>query len=136
MSDFKLQPTQYIKPIVTGTPGIVTPGVQKAADNQGEREKSFADILSEQVKLNSNIHFSKHAINRVIQRNIDISDESMERLNEGVRLASEKGLEDALILVDQTAFIVNAKNNTVITTVNGSDLKGNVFSNIDGTVII
>ena len=57
-------------------------------------------------------------------------------MSEGVKLAEEKGLKNSLILVDQTAFVLNVENNKVITTVNQENLKGNVFTNIDGTVII
>ncbi|MGN1086427.1 MAG: TIGR02530 family flagellar biosynthesis protein, partial [Porcipelethomonas sp.] len=74
--------------------------------------------------------------NRVMERNIDLSDENIERLNEGVKLAGEKGLDDTLILLDNAAFIVSVRNNTVITTVNKDEMTGNVFTNIDGTVVI
>ena len=75
-------------------------------------------------------------MNRVMERNIDLSDENIERLNEGVKLAGEKGLDDTLILLDNAAFIVSVKNNTVITTVNKEEMTGNVFTNIDGTAVI
>ena len=75
-------------------------------------------------------------MNRVMERNIDLSDENIERLNEGVKLAGEKGLDDTLILLDNAAFIVSVRNNTVITTVNKEEMTGNVFTNIDGTVVI
>lgn len=48
-------------------------------------------------------------MNRVMERNIDLSDENIERLNEGVKLAGEKGLDDTLILLDNAAFIVSVK---------------------------
>jgi flagellar operon protein len=57
-------------------------------------------------------------------------------LNYGVQLATQKGLNEPLILVDRTAFVVNVSNNKVITTVNEDSLKGNVFTNIDGAVIV
>ena len=75
-------------------------------------------------------------LQRAAQGSIDLSQPNLDRLNEGVRLAGEKGLNDTLILIDQTAFLVNVPNNKVITAVNGGDLTGNVFTNIDGTVII
>lgn len=97
---------------------------------------SFQNILKQRLAQNSDLTFSKHAVNRVIERNVDISESSMARLNEGVKMAQEKGLNDTLILVDATAYIVNAKNGTVITTVSNDDIKGNVFTNIEGTVIM
>ncbi|WMJ82918.1 TIGR02530 family flagellar biosynthesis protein [Oscillospiraceae bacterium LTW-04] len=97
---------------------------------------SFQSLLQQQLQQNAGVEFSKHAVSRVAQRNIELTDNSLERLNQGVKIAQEKGLDSALILIDKTAFIVSAQNNKVITTVGESDLTGNVFTNIDGTVII
>ena len=131
MDKVRLNRNAFIKPITTGTPSA--PKVTGQSQEQGS---SFSEILAERIKASTGVNFSKHAIERVTQRNVDIDSERMERLSEGIRLASQKGLGEALILVDQAAFIVNAKNNTVITAVSGEDLKGNVFSNINGAVII
>ena len=60
----------------------------------------------------------------------------LEKLSQGVELARDKGLDDALILMDGSAFIVSAKNSTVITALNGRELNGKVITNIDGTVIL
>ena len=132
-------------PITTGIPQqIPTEYTEKVP------QKSFKSILDAQINkeseskaaidsmaLNSlGVNFSRHAMNRVIQRNIDLSDENLSRLNEGIRLAGEKGLDDTLILIDSAAYIVSVKNNMVITTVANEELQGNVFTNIDGTVVI
>ena len=69
------------------------------------------------------------------QRSIELTENSLERLYEGVRIAREKGMDDTLILVDSTAFIVSVKNGTVITTL-GGDLRGSAITNINGTVIV
>ena len=57
----------------------------------------------------------------------------MERLEYGMNRAREKGIQESLVLVDDLAFIVNVKNNIVITAVN--DTEDAVFTNIDGAVI-
>ena len=67
---------------------------------------------------------------------IEISRTGMERLEEGLRMAREKGLNDTLILMDGSAFIVSAQNGTVITAMPSQELNGRVFTNIDGTVIL
>ena len=77
--------------------------------------------------------FSKHANERLINRNISLSDEQMERLNEAAALADSKGIKESLVMVDDLAFIVNVKNSTVVTALGGSDNK--VITNIDGAVI-
>jgi flagellar operon protein len=68
------------------------------------------------------------------QRNIRLSENSLERLNEGVRIAREKGMNDTLIIVDDSAFVVNAGSSRVITSL--SELRGRAITNIDGTVIV
>lgn len=98
-------------------------------------KESFAQALSNE--LGRQVDFSAHAIRRLESRHIDVTEnDKIERLNRGVELAAEKGSEESLILVDSTAFVVSVKNNRVITTVEADDLKGNVFTNIDSTVII
>ncbi len=99
-------------------------------------ETSFGDLLKDKVLKNSNLTLTKHAVNRVEERQIDMSDENIDRLSEGVKIAEEKGLHAPLILIDRTAFIINLKNRAVVTTMNGDDLKNNAFTNIDGTVIV
>lgn len=125
---------RFQTPIVTGTPSVGTPA-QTQRTEQHTEEKPFAAFLQEQLSRSS-VEFTKHATTRVMERSIPLSDNSIERLNEGVRLAREKGLDDTLILVDNTAFVVSAKNGKVITTVGRDELHGNVFTNIDGTVIM
>lgn len=122
-------------PIVTGTPQI-SGGRQPAAAQQQEQagRPSFQEVL--QKRLQSEVTFSKHAQSRVEQRGLQLTAGSLERLEEGVRIAQEKGLDDTLILVDSAAFLVSARNSRVITALGGDDLKGNIFTNIDGTVII
>lgn len=93
--------------------------------------KSFQEVLNS-VKSNELV-FSKHANERLLSRNIDLSDSQLERLQNGTRRAEEKGIKESLVMVDNLAFIVNVRNNTVITAVNEKDDK--VFTNIDGAVI-
>ena len=74
---------------------------------------------------------------QALQRNIEILDSDMlQRLNDGIEIAAEKGSNETLVLVDKTAFVVSVKNRTVITTMSQEDLKGNIFTNIDSTVIM
>lgn len=99
---------------------------------------SFGEILQKQqgTQATEPVKFSKHAANRLSDRNIELTDEQMERLNDGTKKASAKGIKDSLVLVDQLAFIVNTKNNTVITAMEQTETDENIFTNIDGAVII
>ncbi len=119
-------------PIVTGAPWEV----QKNRQKETGKDSAFKELLEQKLKEESQVSFSKHAVERVMERGVEISSQRLERLNEGVKLAGEKGLQSPLILMDSTAFVVNVKNNRVVTVVNEDSLKGTVFTNIDGTVMI
>lgn len=101
---------------------------------------SFDKILKQkqldEAEKTSELKFSKHANERLASRNIDITDEQMTRLLSGTKQANEKGINESLVIVDNLAFIVNVKNNTVITAMEQSDTGENVYTNIDGAVII
>lgn len=133
MDKFTLQ--RMTLPVVTGTPRVDTGRSSSAGGKKGQGP-SFLEVLEQQFSTAQELTFSKHAAARVQQRGIDLSEGNIARLHEGVKLAQDKGLRDTLILVDSTAFIVNAQNGTVITTVDSKNLTGNVFTNIDGTVVI
>lgn len=102
------------------------------SNNTNNSGKDFASILAEK----SEIKFSKHAGLRLEDRNIKLSEEQMQRLNQGKSLAGEKNIKNSLVLVDDYAFIVNVPSSTVITAMDKSETKDNVFTNIDGAVIV
>lgn len=96
---------------------------------------SFQEILQRQNRTGE-VKFSKHAAGRLADRNIELTKAQMERLQEGAEKAGEKGIKESLVIVDGLAFIVNIPNNTVITAMNQQDAAENVFTNIDGAVIM
>lgn len=97
---------------------------------------TFEQVLSQRTREISELKFSKHAENRLNERNILLSTDQMKRLNEGTAKALDKGINESLVLVDSLAFIVNTKSNTVITALDSLDSNENVYTNIDGAVII
>ncbi len=102
----------------------------------------FGTLLKEQLDKNSGadknegLQFSKHAKERVSQRGIDLTPELMNDLNDAVKKADAKGAKDVIIFDSMNAFIVNVPNKTVVTTMSGSEMRDNVFTNIDGAVIL
>ncbi|KPU28214.1 hypothetical protein TR13x_02435 [Caloranaerobacter sp. TR13] len=97
---------------------------------------SFDDILRRIEKKGSALKFSKHAVERMQLRNIKLNKEDLKNIEYAVDKAESKGVKEALILLNNTAFIISIRNRTVITTVAQEQLKENVFTNIDGAVII
>ncbi len=105
----------------------------KTEDSQSA-EISFEQVLKT-TKENSNegLKFSKHANERLATRNINLSAEQITRIENGTTKAREKGIQESLVMVDNMAFIVNVKNNTVVTAI--GDSADSIFTNIDGAVI-
>ena len=100
---------------------------------------SFEDILKQQFFEKtqvSELKFSKHATQRLSDRNISLTDEQLVRLQKGAELSSEKGIKESLVVMDQFAFIVNTQNNTVITAMEQDRQGENIFTNIDGAVFV
>lgn len=120
-----------------------TPLVENSAplgssqSNDAASTVNFGEMLGKELQKNEEqLKFSKHAQNRISQRSIDLSPELMEQVTNAVNNAQEKGITDALILGSNNAFIVNVPTRTVITTMNSNEMKQNIITNIDGTVII
>lgn len=111
---------------------------QTTSKNVTQNGLRFQDILSQktEVSIESEVKFSKHAANRLVDRNIELTKEQVERLNQGAAKAGEKGINESLVIVDSLAFIVNVPNHTVITAMDQTEANENVFTNIDGAVIM
>lgn len=109
---------------------------QKITRNQIEsvHKISFEEALMKVREAEDELKFSKHANERMVSRNIDLSQTQLERLVDGAKKARDKGIKESLVMVDNISFIVNVRNNTVITAVNEEDDK--IFTNIDGAVIM
>ena len=92
---------------------------------------SFDQVLRDTQQ----VQFSKHAVQRLERRGLQVDQTSMQRLQDGVQRAAGKGARDAVVLVDDTAFVVSVANRTVITAVGRDQMKDHVFTNIDSAVI-
>jgi flagellar operon protein len=73
---------------------------------------------------------------RLESRNISLSEEQSARLENGVKKAGDKGINESLVMIDSLAFIVNVPNKTVVTAMDQTETQSNVFTNIDGAVIV
>ncbi len=116
--------------------GTSAAGAVKTPEKE-ETRRSFADILKEKrTESGEELKFSKHASLRLSDRNIELSDSQLSRLTSGTKRAGEKGINESLVIMDELAFIVNVKNNTVITAMDQKEADENIFTNIDGAVIV
>ncbi|HTU84990.1 MAG TPA: TIGR02530 family flagellar biosynthesis protein [Solirubrobacteraceae bacterium] len=119
-------------------PGPVSPAQPAAtpaagtSGAQGTSGPSFQDLLTQQT---SSLQFSRHALQRLQQRGIQLDQPTLGRLTEGVQRAAGKGSRDSVVFVDGTAYVVSVANKTVITAVGSEHMRQQVFTNIDSAVI-
>lgn len=107
---------------------------QKVKETSGG--SNFQSIFDETINQDASVAFSKHAQMRMQERDISLSETDINKLNDAVQRADDKGIKDMLVLMNQNAFIVNVPNQTVVTAMKDQDMQGNIFTNINGTVII
>lgn len=107
--------------------------INKSLQNQNI---SFEEVLKSKQKSLGELKFSKHADSRLESRNITLTEEQKQRLEDGAEKARGKGIRESLVIVDKLAFIVNIKNNTVVTAMSQEESNEAIFTNIDGAVII
>ncbi len=145
----------FLIPSVGGAPGsagiskdpVQAPEVGSARGRTGANPstqstesfgESFSQILGSEIQkpVTEPLKYSAHAQARVQSRKIDVGPEQMKKLNEAINKAAAKGLDDTLILSGDTAFIVSVRNRTIVTAMDKDSLSGNVFTNIDGAVVL
>lgn len=110
--------------------------IQQQASKAAEAVQPFDAILQTTVDRGTALKFSAHAKERLSMRNINLSPEDMARMTDAVNKAAAKGARQSLLVMDHQAFIVSVTNRTVITALDGSSMKENVFTNIDSAVIV
>jgi len=121
--------------IAPGPVGPAQPAATPAAGTTGAQAPSgpsFQELLDKQT---SSLQFSRHALQRLQQRGIQLDQPTLGRLTEGVQRAAGKGSRDSVVFVDGTAYVVSVANNTVITAVGSEHMRQQVFTNIDSAVI-
>ena len=135
MADMNLQRSQFLSINELQDQYLKKP--VKNGINTNDKGLTFEEIWKEKTEnLDEGLRFSKHATNRLADRSITLSDNQLDRLTQGAKRAGEKGIKESLVMVDQLAFIVNVPNHTVITAMEQTETNENIFTNIDGAVII
>lgn len=98
---------------------------------------AFSLHLQQAIQEGDNkLTLSKHAKERLIQRDIHISDNRWEQIEQRVNEAKKLGVKDSLVLLDNAALIVSARNNTVITAMDRQEATTQIFTNINGTIVL
>lgn len=109
---------------------------QKSVQPNLHNGPSFEEVLSQLNKSDGEVKFSKHATQRLNERNIVLSEGELTKISDAMDKANQKGIKDALIIMDNKQFVANIKNKTVITASTNEHLKEQIFTKIDGAVIV
>ena len=101
-----------------------------------QTSSGFGAVLQQELADERQIAFSKHANARAEERGIAVTPALLDRLTDSVERAQAKGATNILALDQSLAFIINVPHNRVITTLSQDEMKENIFTNIDGAVIL
>jgi flagellar operon protein len=117
-----------------------TPGQRPTQDDPAQAPSkdpdgaSFADHLEAAEKTADDLELSAHAKQRIAQRNISLDATERQELTEAVQKLDDKGAQDAAVLREDAAFVVNVPNRTVVTALDQSEMQQRVFTQIDSAV--
>lgn len=96
----------------------------------------FSLHLKQALETNETLTISKHAKERIKERGIEITEKEWQQIEEKVKEAKKMGIKESLILLDDAALIVSTKNNTVITAMDRYEAKSQIFTNINGAILL
>ncbi|MBD3169312.1 MAG: flagellar protein [candidate division Zixibacteria bacterium] len=111
-----------------------TPPIQPAGPVKPAGGVPFQDELQKAFD-GKKLKLSGHAAKRLERRGISLTDSDIAKLRDAVDRAQSKGSRDSLVLLNDLAFVVSVKNNTILTAMQTKQMKESIFTNIDSTVI-
>ena len=111
--------------------------VQRVSPVSRSMTGQFGALLQQEIRVaEPAISFSKHAQSRAAERGIQVDDTLMGQLADSVERAQAKGATNILAFDATRAFIINVPHGRVITTMSQEEMQENIFTNIDGAVLL
>ncbi|WP_137789662.1 TIGR02530 family flagellar biosynthesis protein [Bacillus sp. E(2018)] len=101
---------------------------------QNKTDQSFQSVFHKELK--NQLTISKHAQKRLQDRDISISETSWNKISEKMIEAGRKGIKDSLVIMKNVTLVVNAPNQTVITALDRNESTSQIFTNINGAIVI
>lgn len=128
----EISPLQRAQAVLAGQSYAQT----QTVTGQSSQGSDFGALLQQKLDEGKGIAFSKHARERVEQRGLEVTTSLLDRLADSVQKAQAKGAQTILALDGGQAFIINVPTSRVITAMDQNEMKENIFTNIDGAVIL
>lgn len=132
-------PGRYPVIIPQPSPGVSRSGGSSPAGESvpaRSGQASFNEILSTELERSGGLKISAHAQRRLLERNVTLGREDMMKIEGAVHRAATKGSRESLVIYGELALVASVKNRTIITALEGKDMKDHVFTNIDSAVIV
>jgi flagellar operon protein len=95
---------------------------------------SFQEELNKCLAKRQSVTFSGHALERLRLRNIKLTQDDINRLENAIDKVAAKGGRESLVVYKDTAYVISVKNRTVITAVDSAHMNDHVFTQIDSAV--
>ncbi|MFJ7747050.1 TIGR02530 family flagellar biosynthesis protein [Peribacillus sp. NPDC097295] len=112
------------------TPLMKSPLRQRKATQQGFQQHFETAVALEKLTI------SKHAQMRMNQRKIEINQQTWDRIADKAIEAKKMGVTESLIITDNAALVISTKNNIVITVMDRDEASSQIFTNINGTILL
>lgn len=108
---------------------VQTKTINKPKKNETKKFKEIFQNVNQ-------VHISKHAKQRLVERNIHIDEQQWQKIHSKMNEAKQKGVTDSLVIMNNAALLVSTKNNTVVTAMSRDEADTKIFTNINGTILI
>jgi len=105
----------------------------KSENRNVENNTDFKEVLDDQLK---DLKISGHAAKRLKERNLEMDPLEYLKLKEAVLQLRKKGGNDSLVITGKAAYIIDIKNQTIVTAMDKENMENNVFTKIDSTMVI
>lgn len=106
--------------------------LNKAKQQTKQINQDFKSVFQKEKDLK----VSKHASERLRERNININETEWQKLSKKIDEAKQKGITDSLVLMNDAVLLISAKNKTVVTAMNLNEAQDRIFTNINGTILM
>lgn len=127
-----------MRPIDRLNPYVNYPQVKPATGKQTSGS-SFKAALTTAINADSptiSLKISKHAAERMTERRIVIQPKEWQAISEKVSEAKAMGIKESLVITRGQALVVSPQNETVITVLNRNEAAKQIFTNIDGAILL
>ncbi len=106
---------------------------EKVQGNQAINN-SFQDVLEAKIEEKEGVKLSSHAKKRLIERQIYLQKNDINKLTNAMEKLEEKGAKESLMIYKDMAFIASIKNRTIITAMEKDNI--DIVTNIDSTMMV